>query len=590
MSKKTSTPSDPGPSISKNAQFRELYELWRTLSETVHRARHSPYPASTNELLQQQIKADPHSLLAPMLLHWMGDSLQLEGRFEEAIKVYQEIPTSYLKRSFGDMPWAAMALDQTAICHGFLGETKSAQDVIRNLAERYGDVISPAWLQYRIGRLAEQDGRDEEALNEYRRALELPDDPPQTQVNINDLARRDAERLSRPRDWIRSRPENLAREILDALRKRDVKTLENLASPTHFSLGVMGSERNFVNRRAVLTRLFVDLEHSSVQAKPSSLRGAGGKRYIDLQGWQGELLQDEVVFILTETRDGFEWSGIGVSRMREQDDVDFPDPEEKPRNPRTPPQNPQPSPNQPLVTPADLKMKAPWAVGENFRAGGIIPMTLQLAAIAAALYGTGPFFPLLYGGALVTLSLSSPCGLGPGGLYYGQPTTHQGRDNFAIDFSRFIQGVPFWLDARGKAVLAVADGIVSFARANFATGDPTLDNQVVIGHMTAEEILMSFIIELLTGQRVLPKYSSEYLHLDGPGMIPVSIGMFVRQGARLGLVDDTGLSVSDHLHFSLHDRDLPFSTDSVRPTPMDGQTLNNGDDGRCMFSTNVPIP
>jgi hypothetical protein len=29
---------------------------------------------------------------------------------------------------------------------------------------------------------------------------------------------------------------------------------------------------------------------------------------------------------------------------------------------------------------------------------------------------------------------------------------------------------------------------------------------------------------------------------------------------------------------------------TVRPTPMDGQTLNDIDDGRCVFSTNVPIP
>lgn len=577
---------------STQSEFRDLFELWRALSETVHRARHSPYPSSTHELLQQQVKTDPQGLLAPMLLHWMGDSLQFEGRFVEAIQVYQEIPTSYPKRSFGDMPWAAMALDQTAICHEFLGDTRAAQAALRNLAERYGDVISPAWLQYRIGRLAERDGRHDEAISEYQRAVELPDDPPQTEVNINDLARRDAKRLSRPQGWVRSRPENLAREFIGALKARDVPTLERLASPTHFALGTMGSERKFIDRKSVLTRLFADLERSDVQARPSYLRGAGGKRYIDTHGWQGDLFRDEVAFLLTETGDGFEWSGIGVTRMRKRDDDNFPDPEEIPRKPPTPPKDPPPPPSQPGVTPDDLRMKAPWAAGENFRAGGIIPMSAQLAGIATGLYATSLWYPILYGIALEALSLSSPCGLGPGGLYYGQPNTHVGRDNFAIDFSRFVRGIPFLLDAGGKSVLAVADGIVNVARSNFATGDPTLANAnlVVIGHMTEQEILVSFLIELLTGERILPKYSSEYLHLDGPGKIPVSVGMFVRQGARLGLVDDTGASMADHLHFSLHDRDLPFSADGVRPTPIDGQTLNDADDGRCMFSTNVPIP
>jgi len=244
------------------------------------------------------------------------------------------------------------------------------------------------------------------------------------------------------------------------------------------------------------------------------------------------------------------------------------------------------------VTPDDLKMKAPWASGENFRAGGIVPMSAQLAGIAASLYATSLLYPILYASALEALSLSSPCGLGPGGLYYGQPPTHVGsvNDFFAIDFSRFVRGIPFLLDAGGKSVLAVAEGIVNVALSNHATGDPTEANWVEIGHMTAQELLLRFLIELLTGQRVLPKYSSQYLHLDGPGKIPVSVGMFVRQGARLGLVDDTGTSVADHLHFSLHDRDLPSSADSVRPTPMDGQTLNDADDGRCMFSTNVPLP
>ena len=81
---------------------------------------------------------------------------------------------------------------------------------------------------------------------------------------------------------------------------------------------------------------------------------------------------------------------------------------------------------------------------------------------------------------------------------------------------------------------------------------------------------------------------SRYLHMAGPNLIPVSVGMFVRQGARLGPMDDTGSSAYDHLHFSIHDDAMGGA--SVRPNPMDGQPLTNTDDGRCILSSNVPFP
>ncbi len=62
--------------------------------------------------------------------------------------------------------------------------------------------------------------------------------------------------------------------------------------------------------------------------------------------------------------------------------------------------------------------------------------------------------------------------------------------------------------------------------------------------------------------------------------------MFIRQRTRLGPIDDTGNSAFDHLHFSIHDSRRGGM--SVQPTPMDGQTLNDGDAERCLSSTNVP--
>ena len=147
----------------------------------------------------------------------------------------------------------------------------------------------------------------------------------------------------------------------------------------------------------------------------------------------------------------------------------------------------------------------------------------------------------------------------------------------------------------GQPALAAADGVVITPLiSNESRGTHSgLGNQVNVAHAANDEeraaAFTAFIISLLTGKlpQVQVKYSALYLHLDGPGMIPVSLGMFVLQGTRLGPMDDTGRSLANHLHFELTDNSTGLS---VRPTPMDGQTLNDSDDGRCMHSTNIPIP
>jgi len=98
------------------------------------------------------------------------------------------------------------------------------------------------------------------------------------------------------------------------------------------------------------------------------------------------------------------------------------------------------------------------------------------------------------------------------------------------------------------------------------------------------------LVALLRGTPLSPpfKYRSGYWHLAGSHRIPVSVGMFVRQGAILGFSNDTGNSAFSHLHFIIQDRDRGFL--SVRPTPMDGQRLEDGDGGECISSTNIPFP
>jgi hypothetical protein len=566
-------------------------EQWKYLSQVVHQARCTAQPSGANELLRTHLQKDRSGPLAPTLSLWSGDNLLAEGRFDKAIAAYSALLDRYPEARFAGTPWGVHALEQTAVCHENSGEHEKAADVYGRMLKSYRKFVSASRIYFRQADLAEQAGGDKQAIALYRRASQARNWPRHGQVNLRDLARRNADRLESGQEWVRHDYQTLADEVSRTLWKRDARALEALASRTHFSYAPGGGERHFTDRKALLDRLRADLSRSEIAVHPRRLRGSGGKLYLDSTGWKGETFADDVTFLLSQTHRGYEWSGV-VATHRRGNGGDFPrDPKEVPDPPDPGPEpEPPPGPVTFEATPADLRLKAPFPRGEHFRAGGIIPMAVQLAGIALALGWTGPFFPLAYAQALVTLAASSPCGLGFGGLYYGQSPTHVDRDRFAVDFATYLRGVPFALSTRGHAVLAIADGIVTYVESSRASGDPTIANQVNVDHLLDVEKVLDFF-SVLFGNGWLPtKYFAEYLHLDGPGRVPVSVGMYVRQGTRLGAMDDTGLSVLDHLHFSLHDRALPWDSSSVRPTPMDGQTLNNDDDGRCMYSTNVPIP
>ncbi len=76
---------------------------------------------------------------------------------------------------------------------------------------------------------------------------------------------------------------------------------------------------------------------------------------------------------------------------------------------------------------------------------------------------------------------------------------------------------------QGSAVGAMNAGIVRFATSTFSYG-----NMVIVDH----------------GEGIY----SMYLHMS---KILVSVGQYVKQGAVLGLVGDTGFSTGDHLHISI---------------------------------------
>ena len=550
---------------------------WRELSELVQSARAASVPTRSNEALEHELSSEPDGPLAPPLLLWMGDNFAMEKGFDEAIDAYGRLAESFPDRAFGEGSWAAVALERMADSYARLGRPDAAIEMLQRLLDSRSEGYSTAYLNYRAGQIAEDAGRIDSALGWYERAASSPDVSREAQVSIPDLARRDVDRLRSDRAWMRSDPETLAKELARALESGG-QGLAELGSPTHFGLGVLNGERMFVDHKALLDLLIDNLQRSKVRVDPYDMWGDGGKRYLNTEGWGGPFFSGRVVLVLTRSTQGWEWSCVALTAFP---DVDW-EGLVGPRRVET---------NQPL----SLSIKSPWPSGLNFRAGGIVPFGAQLAACL----GLGPFAPFC-----LAAQSASPCGFGPGGLYYGGVLgfniTHGGDDFFAIDFARFIPGLPFANATAGTAVRCVQTGMVSGVRANIARGSTAFDNRVLVKHMTEGEFIMIVIVEILSGQPLrdfaTPRFTSMYLHLDGPFRIPVSQGMFTRQGATLGPMDDTGESVDHHLHFSIHDRMLPGMNTpvllvpagrSVRPNPMDGQRLIEIDDGRCVASTNV---
>jgi tetratricopeptide (TPR) repeat protein len=558
----------------------ELAYVWRDLSELVQQARTTPAPAASNEVLQQQVDSDPEGPLGPPLLLWMGDNLLMEKQFAEAIDVFRRLVDRFPDRRFGEGTWASLALERMADCYERLGRGEEAVEALQRIADSHPEGRSVAFLYYRAAQIAEAAGRLEDAAAWYERASAAPDEPRETQVSIPDLARRNAERLRSNRSWMRPEPETLAKELARALEAGNADLLRELASPTHFSLGVLNGERVFVDRDKLLDLLAEELRRSRVRTDPFALEGSGEKRYLATEGWHGSFLVNRVVVLLSRTLGGWEWSGVALTQFPEAAWEALLGPPRKESNQALP-----------------LIIKSPWPSGLSFRAGGIIPFGAQLTACLAL---PGPVTLA----CLAALALASPCGFGFGGLYYGGVAgfnfTHGGDDFFAIDFARFVRGIPLLNATFATPVLCVQTGMVSGVVNGNGTGSTTDDNRVLVKHMTEGEFIMIVILEILSGQPLrpfaTPRFTSMYLHLDGPFRIPVSPGMFARQGATLGPMDDTGLSVDHHLHFSIHDRSLPAARAesmrtpagrSVRPTPMDGQRLIEADDGACVSSTNA---
>jgi hypothetical protein len=541
---------------------------WRALSEEVQRARHAGLPSGPNETLLAQAKQEGDGDLAPALVLWAADSLLAEARFDEAIRLYGQVPDQ--QPSVKELDVRGETLKATAEAYEAVGDVDAAMEAHERLAGAGLPGWSPARAFYEQGRIAAEARRDDEARKAFARAGDVNEEAGAAEVPYTDMAKRAVARLEAGAAVARPTAEALAHELATALRRRDGQALRTLASPTHFAVG-LGGHFHFADPAEMLDRLEPDLKRSEVRVDARVLTGCGARRHVATAGWAGEWFSGAVTLTLQRTRDGWEWTGISPVAPTEAW-VEELEPDEV-------------ATNQPITLP----IKAPWPAGIRMRAGGLLPYIGEQAGILAA--AQIPFVGWSIAGT-ITLALSArDCGFGPGVLYYNMAPTHLtsvASSAFAIDFVRYAQFVPYANLTGATPALAVADGIVTTRDAGFVSGDgdPNHPNTVHIRH-----VIRAAITTTKGGFRVIllnTPFVSRYLHMAGPNLIPVSVGMFVRQGARLGPMDDTGSSAFDHLHFSIHDDALGGA--SVRPNPMDGQPLSNSDDGRCILSSNVPFP
>jgi tetratricopeptide (TPR) repeat protein len=531
-------------------------ETWRHLSLLTHKALQTSSPGVVNDALRDQINANPEGNFSPAFLSWIGENLKTEAKFENAIAVNRELSQRYGERPFDRGTWKELALEQVALCQERLGDAKAAIATYQAILGSNSKGLSEAWCYYQIGRLAERQKARQEAIEAYRAAAKASDEPPQAGISITDLARREADRLESPQDSIQAQPEQVVEALARALRRKDFASLQELASPTHFRLGVANSELSFVPVEKTLELLKQDFKESELVCDPSNLQGHGGKRYLATDGWRGQVFAGRVFFLICRTGDGWAWNGVVLTQPTKALSQVL---ESRP-----------PMTNQPLSMP----IKAPWPAGLSFRAGGVFNWVAEVLATGG---------PLSLFGWLIRLFLSdNDSGWGPAGFYYNQ-FTHSDSHAFAIDFTRYRRGAPMIDAANGVAVLNVAQGVVAQVLGEASDGDPINNNLVRIHHRALSEPWTFEQLATLTPT----KFRSEYWHLSGPRRIPVFRGMWAPLGLRLGTIDDTGNSAFPHLHFVIQDRDLGFR--SVRPTPMDGQTLNDGENYKRIRSSNVPF-
>ena len=527
-----------------------LVQRWRDLAVSVSSAWRSARPSAPVDSLRVEIASEPESPLVAAYALWAAHALRLDARYDESLSMLETAmeATPAADPMLKLIDFRGGALRKRAEVYAATHRIDAAIQALEELSRMRG---GDAGALYDAGRLAEQADRQALAAEKYSAAARLAKST--RTDDSGELARRALARLE-SRDLVVPSATTLAELLTSGIRGRDGMQLAAMVSSTHFAVGPIGGHTAF-EPREVVDDLLDDLASGRASVR-RRLRGGGGKRYLETTGWTGRRFRGAVCFILTRAPRGWQWTGIGLANPTDDWAAHW--------RPQTMQKN------QPLPFP----LLAPWPAGQSFTAGGFDEFLLQEAIVLA----WGPL------GAIVAEGFSlNACGFGTRGFYYNEGSTHDDEDAFAIDFTRYRRGVPYDKESFGTPVLAPIAGVVCGVRADRQVGDPDTANMVELMHPDPAT--------------AAPRFMSRYLHLAGPGVTPVLDGMPVLPGDRLGLMDDTGTSVVHHLHFSIHDQNVPFPGAgagasgivrgaSVRPTPLDGTVLDDAGSNTCVRSTN----
>ncbi|MGA9581543.1 MAG: M23 family metallopeptidase [Allosphingosinicella sp.] len=528
---------------------------WRRLSAQVLEQRRTGFCSGANVTLEAAIEREPRSPLAGAYRLWIADNVGRDGRLGESLSLFDEAVSAFEAndRLVETIDGVACALLKKAQTAALARDIAAAVEAYRALARHEPQNADPL---FQAGLLTEEAGDRDRAAEFYKTVASegvsgRTDDPAE-------LARRCLERLAVPDSAFSLTAEHVADSIEAALCAGRADRLRALASTTHFAIGPAGGHVSFETPK-LLDQLCSDLGESEVHVG-ATLSGGGDKRYLHTSGWRGRWFRGELVFLVARSARGWQWTGCAIATPNALWLEHW-----RPAAPKT---------NQPLP----FELLAPWPDGLCCMAGGLGYFIRDQATILFLLGFAWPFGAIAAAAATAALAART-CGFGPRGFYYNESSTHDEDDAFAIDFTRYQRFVPYINRSEGTPVLAPRGGIVSHVADGTPSGSSTASNTVEIQH----------------GDPNVPsdtnRFTSRYLHLQGPGRIDVLPFMPIFTGNRIGRMDDTGNSALSHLHFSIHDRQIvvPGSPrgGSVRPTPMNGLTLEDGESGKCICSTNV---
>ena len=511
--------------------------------------------SGANATLEAAIEREPQSPVAGAYQLWIADNLRHDGDPGASLALYDAAIAAFQVNEplIRSIDWIGGALLKKAQAAALAGDLAIAVETWQALAKHDP---SNANALFQAGLLMEKAGDRDRAAQFYKAIASKivsrkADDPAE-------LARRGLERLSAPDEAFLPTAEQVVDALQAAFTSREARRLQSLASSTHFAIGPVGGHPAF-EPAAFLEQLWRDFAESEVRINPP-LSGDGNKRYLQTTGWRGQWFRGDVVFLLSRSARGWQWTGCGISTLNDHWLEHW-----RPRKTHS---------NDPLP----FELLAPWPEGVCFTAGGLGPYLRDQIILAYLAATAWPFGAIAAAAAMLALS-ARDCGFGPRGFYYNDGDTHDEGDFFAIDFTRYQRFVPYLNRSGGTPVLAPRFGTVGFVNDAEQNGSDTDSNTVEIHHGDPND----------PGND--DRYTSRYLHLEGPLRIPVSMGMAVFTGNRIGLMDDTGMSVMSHLHFSIHDRRIlvpgyPMGG-SVRPTPMNGTALGDDDSGKCVCSTNL---